>query len=343
MYSESKFTDAKVIAGIKKVLTNHVKKRPEFAWMNQLSSKVYQSALQDLQSAFTRYRKGLARHPVFASRKDGQSFTVYDGNGKILISAGSTIKIPTVGTFRLHEPLTEAYVTQTFTVSRSGNRWYAQTAVDAERTPVKHVKDAVGIDVGVKAFATLSNSEVFDATLPLKQAKTRRVTRPLGTEGDNARRLALLQRKASKQVKGSANQRKTYDKIRCLHAHVSSIRKDFLHKLTTYLAHTFKVIKIEDLNILGMLANHKLAGAIAELGFYEFKRQLIYKCQMYGSRLVRVNQWFPSTKMCSDCSYLQPIPLSERVYSCSICGMVKDRDFNASLNILNWEPTACGG
>ena len=328
MYSESNLTDAKVIAGIKKVLTNHVKKRPEFAWMNELSSKVYQSALQDLQSAFTRYRKGLARHPVSASRKDGQSFTVYDGNGKILISAGSTIKIPTVGTFRIHEPLTKAYVTQTFTVSRSGNRWYVSFCVDAERLPVKHAENAVGIDVGVKAFATLSNTKVFDAPKQLLQAKAK---------------LAQLQRKASRQLKGSANQRKTYDKVRRLHARVSNVRKDFLHKLTTYLAKTFKVIKIEDLNIKGMLANHKLAGAIADLGFYEFKRQLAYKCQMYGSNLVLVDQWFPSTKQCSNCAKVQPMPLSERVYTCPSCGMVKDRDLNASLNILNWEPTACGG
>lgn len=105
MYGESKISDTKVIGSIKKVLTNHVKKRPEFAWMGELSSKVYQSALADLQDAFSRYRKGLAGHPTFASRKDGQSFTVYDSNGKVLIKAGNHIKIPTLGTFRLHEPL----------------------------------------------------------------------------------------------------------------------------------------------------------------------------------------------------------------------------------------------
>ena len=189
-------------------------------------------------------------------------------------------------------------------------------------------ENAVGIDVGIKAFATLSTSETFDAPKPLKQAKTK---------------LAQLQRKASRQVKGSANQRKTYDKVRRLHARIASIRKDFLHKLTTYLAKTFKTIKIEDLNVSGMLANHKLAGAISDLGFYEFRRQLGYKSLMYGSTLVLVNQWFPSSKTCSSCGHVQPMPLSERMYSCMKCGMQIDRDLNASLNILNWEPTACGG
>ena len=103
MYSEGKFTDSKVLNEVKKVLTNHVKKQPEFGWMNQLSSRVYQNALIDLKDAFSRYRSGKAGHPKFASRRDGQSFTVDSSNGKVLLSAGKTIKIPTLGTFRLYE------------------------------------------------------------------------------------------------------------------------------------------------------------------------------------------------------------------------------------------------
>lgn len=323
MYGECKLSDSKVIGGIKKVLTNYVKKRPEFAWMGELSSKVYQSALADLQDAFSRYRKGLAEHPTFASRKDGQSFAVYNGNGKMVVKSGNTIKIPTLGTFRLHEPIDSSYVTQTFTVTKEGERWFVSFCVDAERLPVVHTKSAIGIDVGIKSFATLSNGEVFDAPKPYKQAKTK---------------LARLQRKAAKQVKGSNNQRKTYNKIRRLHARISNIRKDFLHKLTTYIAKTFAEIHIEDLNVKGMMANHKLSGAIADLGFYEFKRQLTYKAQMYGASLILVDQWFPSSKTCSDCGFKQPMPLSERIYGCPACRMAKDRDLNAAINILNWNP-----
>ena len=328
MYGQCKLSDAKIIDAIKKVLTNHVKKRTDFTWMSELSSRVYQHALIDLKTAFSRYRKGVAKHPTYASLRDGQSFTVDNGGGKSVIPSGSTIKIPTLGTFRLHEPLTEKYVTQTFNITRDGSSWYVSFCVDAARLPVNHMESAVGVDVGIKAFATLSSGETFDAPSPLRQAKNK---------------LAQLQRKASRQVLGSANQRKTYDKIRRLHARIASVRKDFLHKLTTYLAHTFKVIKIEDINVLGMMANHKLAGAIADLGFYEFKRQLTYKCQMYGATLILVDQWFPSSKTCSTCGNIQSMPLSERVYFCSGCGMIKDRDLNASLNILNWKPTACGG
>ncbi|NJK74667.1 MAG: IS200/IS605 family element transposase accessory protein TnpB [Richelia sp. CSU_2_1] len=325
MYGERKFTDSKVIDEIKKVLTNHVKKQPEYAWMNQLSSRVYQNALIDLKEAFSRYREGKASHPTFASRRDGQSFTVDSSNGKVLLKSGNTIKIPTLGTFRLDEPLECGFVSQTFTISKEGNRWFVSFCVDAERCSVQQPESSVGIDLGVKSFATMSNSQVFDAPKPLKQAKTK---------------LAKLQRKASKQRAGSNNQRKTLSKIGRLHARIACIRKDFLHKLTTYLATTFKSIKIEDLNVKGLLANHKLAGAIADLGFYEFRRQLEYKCQMYGTLLVVVDRWFPSSKICSNCGHKKEMPLQVRTYDCPTCGVSIDRDLNASLNILNWEPSA---
>ena len=123
MYSEGRLSDSRAIGEVKKVLTNHLKKQAEFAWMNQLSSRVYQNALIDLKDAFSRYRSGKAGHPKFASRRNGQSFTVDSSNGKVLLSAGNTIKIPTLGTFRLHEPLECSFGSQTFTISKEGSRW----------------------------------------------------------------------------------------------------------------------------------------------------------------------------------------------------------------------------
>ncbi len=322
MYSEGKFSDSKVINEVKKVLTNRVKKQPEFAWMNQLSSRVYQNALIDLKDAFSRYRSGKSGHPTFASRRNKQSFTVDSSNGKVVLSAGNTIKIPTLGTFRLHEPLACSFVSQTFTLSKEGSHWFVSFCVDVERLPIQQLQDSIGIDLGVKVFATLSSNQIFDAPKPLKRAKTK---------------LAILQRQASKQVNGSNNQRKTHNKISRIHSRISAHRKDFLHKLTTYLAKNFKLIKIEDLNVLGMIANHKLAEAISDLGFYEFKRQLTYKCQMYGASLVLIDQWFPSSLTCSNCGNKKDMPLNIRTYDCPVCGRSIDRDLNASLNILNWE------
>jgi putative transposase len=201
--------------------------------------------------------------------------------------------------------------------------------VDVERLPVQQSQSAVEIDVGIKYAATLSNQQVFDASKPLiASAKTK---------------LATLQRQASKQVKGSKNQRKTYNKISQLHAQIAGIRSYFLHKLTTYLAKTFQLLKIEDLNTKGMIANHKLAGAISDLGIYEFKGQLDYKCKMYGANLMLVDPGFPSSKTCSNCGNKKDMLLNLRTYDCPACGISIERDLNASLNILKWEPSAARG
>lgn len=300
MYGRVKLSDSKVINQFQKVLTHHVKKQPGLAWMNQLSSRVYQNALIDLKDAFNRYRSSMWDHPTFASRPNGQSFTVDSSSPKVVLNAGNTIKIPTVGTFQGHEPLECGLVSQTFTISKEGSRWFVSFCVDAEPLPVQQLQESVGRDLGIRAFATLSeaegsNNQVFDAPKPLKPAKTK---------------LAILQRQASRQVKGSKNQRKTYNKISRVHSRISAIRKEFLQKLTTPTVKTFKLIKIGDLNVKGMMTNHKLSWAISDLGFYEFRRQLEYKCKMYGANLVLVDQWFPSSLTCSNCGSKHDMPPS---------------------------------
>ena len=298
MHGRVKLSDSKVINELQKVLTNHVKKQPGLAGMNQFSSRVYQNALMDLKDAFNRYRSSMWGHPTFASRRDGQSFTVDSSSPKVLLNAGNTIKIPTLGTFQLHEPLKSGFVSRTFTISKEGSRWFVSFCVDAERLPVQQLQESVGRDLAIRAFATLSeaegsNNQVFDAPKPLKQAKTK---------------LAILQRKASRQVKGSKNQRKTYKEISRVHSGISGIRKELLHKLRTPTVKSFKLIKIGDLNVKTMMANHKLSLAISDLGFYEFRRQLEYKCNMYGANLVLVDQWFPSSLTCSNCGSKQDMP-----------------------------------
>lgn len=141
MYGEAQLSDSKVINEVKKVVTNYVKKQPQFNWMNQLSYRVYQNALIDLKDAFSRYRSGKSEHPRFNRRRDGQSFTVDSSNSKVLLAAGNTIKIPTIGTFRLYEPLECSVVSQTFTLSKSGSRWFVSFCVDAERLSVKQLQD----------------------------------------------------------------------------------------------------------------------------------------------------------------------------------------------------------
>jgi len=295
MYGRVKLSDSKVINELKKVLTNHVKKQGGFAWMNQLSSRVYQNTLIDLKDAFNRYRSSLSGHPTFASGRDGQSFTVDSSNPLVVLNAGNRIKIPTVGTFPGHEPLECGLVSQTFTLSQEGRRCFVSFCVNAERLPVQQLQEFVGIDLGIKAFATMSNNQVFEAPKPLKPAKNK----------------LAIQRQASKQVKCSNNQRQTYNKMTRIHSRISGIRKELLHKLTTPTVKSLKQIKIGKLNVKGMMANPKLGLAISYLGFYEFRRhQLEYKCKMYGATRVLVYRWFPSSLTCSICGKKQDRPRS---------------------------------
>jgi putative transposase len=261
MYGRVKLSASKVINELKKVLTNHIKKQGGFAWMNQLSSRVYQNTLIDLKDAFHRYRSSLSGHPTFASGRDGQSFTVDSSNPKVVLNAGNTIKIPTVGPFPGHEPLECGLVSQTFTLSKEGRRWFVSFCVNAERSPVQQLQEFVGIDLGIKAFATWSKNQVFEASKSLKP-------------GIN--KLAILQGQASKQVKSSKKQRQIYNKMTRIHSRISGIRKELLHKLTTPTVKSLKLINIGGLNVKGIMANHKFGFAISYLDFYEFRRQLEY-------------------------------------------------------------------
>ena len=160
---------------------------------------------------------------------------------------------------------------------------------------MQQTQESVGIDnLGIKAFATMSKNQVFEALKPLKQAKTK----------------LAIQGQVSKQVKCSNNQGKTYNKMTRIQSRIFGIRKDLLHKLTTPTVKNFKLIKIEDLKVKGMMANHKLGLAISYLGFDEFRRQLEYKCKMYGASLVLVAQWFPSSLTSSLCGNKQDMPPS---------------------------------
>ncbi len=160
---EVNFSYSQRINEAKKVFTNYVKNQPEYAWTNNYSSRIYQSAFEHLGEAFKRYKEGI-RPPQFKGKKDLQSFSVYDGNGKTIVKAGNYIKIPTLGTFRLVEPVPYKAASQTFTVSQTGERWFVSFAIEAEKLPVhplvdERTQEVFGIDVGIKQFGTVASSE----------------------------------------------------------------------------------------------------------------------------------------------------------------------------------------
>ena len=300
---------------LREVFTNHTK--PLYPWMKNLSSKVYQYAFINLGEAFKRFFQGLGKRPRFKKKGKSDSFTI-DNCGKPIELNGWNHKLPFVGIVKTYEPI-EA-TTQKITISRQAGDWYLSLAFEFTPTPTPKTTNVVGVDLGVKTLATLSDGKVMTSVKSYQRFEAK------------LSRLQYLNRK--KRV-GSAHWTKAQIKIARLHRRVANIRKDALNKLTTYLAKNHGIVVIEDLNVSGMLANHKLAKSIADQGFYEFRRQLEYKCQWYGCELVVADRFFPSSKTCSSCGHVQDMPLNIRTYDCPECGLSIDRDLNASINLRN--------
>jgi putative transposase len=219
-------------------------------------------------------------------------------------------------------------------VSEQAGHWYVSLQVEEEQAAPENTGPVVGIDLGVKHLATLSDGEVI--------ANPRHLKRRL-------KKLKRLQRTVSRRQKGGKNRKKAVKKLARLHRQIKNQRRNTLHQVTTRLAKTKSVLVIEDLNVRGMLQNHHLAQAIGDVGFAEFKRQLLYKACWYGSRVILADQWEPSSKRCSGCGWVdEDLTLEDRVYHCEACGLVLDRDLNAALNLeklagsLSDSLNACG-
>jgi len=242
----------------KKVFTNYVKKQPEYAWTNNYSSRILKRAFQHLSEAFSQFKKGVSKYPRFKSKKGAQSFTVYDGNGKVTINAGKTIKIPTLGIFQLFESIPYTTASQTFTISKTGEKWFVSFGIEAEQLPVhplleERPQEVLGIDVGVKQFATVANfnkSEVISLpdSIKIEQLKLgkfqwRNRNKQLGGKGKSPSKNAI----------------KYYKKLTKYHARIANMRRDFLEKTTYYLASKYKHIALENLNVLGSQAFSKVS------------------------------------------------------------------------------------
>ncbi|MEG4328815.1 transposase [Microcoleus sp. herbarium5] len=325
-----KVSRTRKIAEIKKTFTNFIKKQPEYQWTNTLSSRVYQNAFIAFNNGLERFFKGGSGFPNFKRKKSGDSFTVDSSNGPIFQMAGNRIKIPTLGTFRLKEAIGYNCCSQTFTISRTADKWYVSFTIKADKIPPLYhsVSEPIGIDLGVSTFATLSDGTVYQLPDSLKTAKIK-----LGKLQYRHRHQQLGNRKVG--IKTSKNARKFYRKLAKKHADIANRRRDFLQKTTTEISQKYAHICIEDLNISGLAANHKLAAAILHSGFYEFRRELTYKSPIYGTVVEVVDRWYPSSKTCSKCGNIQPMPLSERVFVCEACGNSCHRDLNAAINLAS--------
>jgi putative transposase len=298
-------------------------KRVEYPWMLEVTKNAPQMAIIQLGDAFKRFFKGQANYPKFKKKGVHDSFTIT--NDQFLLNESlNRIRIPNLGWVRLREPLRFNGKILSATISRQANKWFVSISVETD--DLSHLRKAenqgvVGVDLGISSLATLSTGEVVTGSKPLKKLLSR---------------LKKWSKNLSKKQKGSANWNKAKAKLAKLHAKISNIRKGSLHKLTSNLTRRFSVIGIEDLNVKGMLSNGKLARHIADMGFYEFKRQLEYKAQMRGNLIVVADRWYPSSKTCSVCGAIkQDLTLKDRVFKCE-CGHTQDRDLNAAINLAHY-------
>lgn len=348
-YEENKKTYSAI--DMHKILLSELKnkKDSEYAWLKQYSKCSPQQALRNLETAYKNFHRLQSKHgykkfkyktvnskevnlgleglPQFKKKNIKDSFYL-EGTIKLDPLNPYKIKLPRIGWLNSFEPFPLGVEIKNVVISKKADDWYIAFKVERENTNLFKIKefknDSVGVDLGIKHLATLSNGQKFDN---IRAYQT------------NKKKLRRLQKKLSRQYKKGAerqsnNYKKTKLKIAKLHNKITNIRKDVLHKLTTYLATNFHTVVIEDLKVKNMVKNHNLASAILDGGLFEFKRQLLYKKEKFGGKVILANTFYPSSKLCSCCGTKNDsLKLSERVWVCKSCKTTLDRDLNASLNL----------
>jgi putative transposase len=313
-------------------------KAAAFPWMLEVTKTAPQQAIKNLGAAFKNFFEGRAKYPKFKKKGVARdSFRADNGPDKAHPNAvqvdGKRVKLPIIGWIKMREAVRFVGNIKSAIVSRTADRWFVSLSIEVDHVPpVRETQVVGGVDLGVKTLATLSDGTVIKGPKALRR---------------NLKTLRRCSRAHSRKVKGSANRRKSAARLARLHARIANVRQDALHKATTEIVRKFTVIGIEDLNVRGMMANHCLALAISDIGAFEFRRQLKYKAPMNSSRVAVADRWFPSSRLCSDCGHLHAsLTLADREWICDGCGVVHDRDGNASINLKNFAAssavTACG-
>ena len=298
----------------------------ELVWLKEVASTPLQQSLKDLDQAYKNFfnsctgkRKGTKfKAPLFKSRKSRQTARFVGKNYQV---AQDKIYLPKVGKIKIawSRPLASKPSSVTIIKDSSG-RYFASFVVDTCAEHLPKTENSIGIDLGISTFATLSNGEKFEAPKPLKK---------------NLKKLGKFQRKFAKTDLGSKGREKARVRVAKLHAKVKDIRTDFLHKLSTDLVRKYDTIVLEDLNVSGMVRNRKLAKAISDLGWRQFRTLTEAKCEKYGREFGTISRWEPTSQKCSNCGFKGgKKELNVREWTCLNCGTLHDRDINAAINIL---------
>ena len=305
----------------------NARKAGEFPWMLEVSKCAPQQAIMQLGAAFKNFFEGRAERPSFHKKGVHDSFTL---DNEQFDTEGKRLRLPHIGWVRMREQLRFTGKILSATISREADRWYISVTVELPAVPIPvrlpENQGAVGVDVGVEALATLSTGERIVGPKPHRAL--------MGL-------LRRLGQALSRKAKGSRNREKAKIKLGRLHARIAHIRKDSLHKLSSGLVQRYAVIGIEDLNVRGMTANRRLARSILDMGWHELHRQLDYKAESAGARIVRAPRFYPSSKLC-DCGHvLKSLPLSQRVWTCPQCSAVHQRDPHAAHNLETYAVLQC--
>ena len=317
---------------------------PDDGWIKELYAKSIKQAFVDADMAMKHFFKHLSAHPHFRSRKRGQGsyYFVKNGRNQIILVQRHRIKLPKLGWVRLKEygylP-TDAkhFVIKQGRIKRRAGRYYLTCLVE-EADPIhpELTGPKIGIDLGIKDFAILSNGKVYrNQNKNSRVKKLRRQLRRL--QRKNARQYLAFKARRQKEGKSATdlNLAKTRRRMQRLYQRLQNMQKDYQNKIIASVVKTKPCwVALEDLNIKGMLKNRHLAKAISYQGFYNFRIRLIAKCQQLGIPVHLTNRFEPTSKLCHNCGAKKvDLKLSDRTYRCSVCGLVNDRDMNAALNI----------
>lgn len=313
----------------------------EFSWIKEVSSKSVKKSIMDAEGAFKKFFKKQAGFPKFKkkNKSDVKMYFVKTDAKAVIKCERHRIKIPTLGWVRIKEkgyiPTdSNNFVIKSGTVSKKSGRYYISVLVEqSDFQKVKQTGDGIGIDLGLKTFAVLSNGKIFKNIN--KTHRVRRLQKKLRREQRRLSRKYESLKKRNKQGEATRqNIQKQLVKVQRVHKRLDDIRTDYINKCVSEIAKTKpKFVTLEDLNVRGMMKNRHLAKAVSEMNFYTFRQKLTAKARLQGFELRIAGRFFPSSKICHKCGALKTdLRLSDRWYKCE-CGYENDRDFNASLNL----------